>query len=68
MPPRWAVMARRFYEQAVVDLEAARENVRPRRYHFVVHHSGQAAEKRVKAAYWHLLAKEPKWTHLRRMS
>lgn len=56
-------MAQRFYEDATIDLEAARENVRPRRYHFAVFHSAQAAEKAVKAAHWHLLAEEPKWTH-----
>lgn len=61
--PRWAVMARRFLSQAIVDLEAARENMRPRRYHFAVYHSAQAVKKGVKGAYWHLLAEEPKWTH-----
>lgn len=61
--PRWAVMAQRFYDQAIVDLEAARENMRPRLYHVTVFYSAQAAEKGVKAAYWHLMAEEPKWTH-----
>lgn len=56
-------MARRFYDQAVVDLDSAQENIRPRRYHNAVLFSEQAAEKGLKAAHWHLLAEEPVWTH-----
>jgi HEPN domain-containing protein len=56
-------MAGRFMQQARVDLESARENVRPQRYHNAVYFSEQATEKALKAAHWHLLAEEPSWTH-----
>ena len=46
-----------------MDLDSARENVRPRRYHNAVFFGEQAAEKGLKAAYWHLLAEEPGWNH-----
>lgn len=61
--PRWAVMGQRFYAQALVDLESARENVRPRRGNNAVRFAHEAAEKALKGAYWHLLAGEPPWTH-----
>ena len=37
--------------------------MRPRRYHNAVFFAQQTAEKGLKAAHWHLLAKEPKLTH-----
>ena len=41
----------------------AEESVRPRRYHNAVLFAEQAAEKGIKATYWHLLAEEPPWIH-----
>lgn len=56
-------MAQRFYRQGAVDLDSARESIRPHRYHNAVFFAEQAAEKGLKAAYWHLVAEEPTWTH-----
>ena len=55
--------ARRFYSQAIADLDTARDEVRPRRYYAAVFFAEQAEEEGLKAAHWHLLAEEPPWTH-----
>ena len=57
------LMAQRFREQSLIDMDSARENLRPRPYHNVVMFAEQAAEKALKAAHWHLLAEEPPWKH-----
>ncbi|MBI4319697.1 MAG: hypothetical protein HY675_14510 [Chloroflexi bacterium] len=54
-PPKWAVMAQRFYDQATADLEAARASVRPRLYYvavfFIGASRGEGREGRVLASY-----------------
>ncbi|MCL5961757.1 MAG: HEPN domain-containing protein [Chloroflexi bacterium] len=56
-------MGQRLWRQAERDIETAHDNLKPRSYYAAANYAHQAAEKSLKAAYWHLRAEEPPWNH-----
>lgn len=62
-PNRTAMMGQRLWQQAERDIETSRFNLQPRTYYAAANFAHQAAEKSLKAAYWHLLGEEPAWNH-----
>lgn len=60
---RAVIMGQRMWQQAERDLESARLMLQPRSNYVAANLAQQAAEKALKAAHWHLLGKEPPWSH-----
>lgn len=56
-------MGLRLYEQADRDIQVAEKLVSPGSYYAAANFAHQAAEKALKAAYWHIRGEEPPWNH-----
>ena len=56
-------MGQRLRDQAERDIQTAGRLLYPGTYYAAANYAHQAAEKALKAAFWHLRGEEPPWNH-----